>query len=99
MNRTSLFGVAVVLAVAAIGWISFSPSTGQEPKASARVKWEYRELSEEKLTTEGGLDKLGEQGWELMQVDPKLPYLTRTNPAGVTTVAYTPRLYYFKRAK
>jgi hypothetical protein len=92
-----LFGVAAVVALLAL--VSLPRSPGDEPKAPHRVKWEYKEVVEDKLAGEDGLAKLGDEGWELVHVDPKLPYLTRTNPGGVTTVDYTKRVYYFKRLK
>ncbi len=92
-----LFGVAALVGLLAVGSVRRIP--GEEPKAPQRVKWEYKEVVEDKLAGEGGLVKLGEEGWELVHVDPKLPYLTKTNPPGVTTVDYTKRVYYFKRPK
>jgi hypothetical protein len=92
-----LFGLAAVVGL--LAWMSLSRSPGEEPKALQPIKWEYKEVAEDKLADEGGLAKLGDQGWELVQVDAKLPYLTRTNPAGETSVGYTKRVYYFKRPK
>ena len=92
-----LFGVPAIVGLLALAWLSRSP--GEEPKAPQGVKWEYKEVAEDRLADEGGLAKLGDQGWELVHVDPKLPYLTRTNPAGETSVGYTKRVYYFKRPK
>ena len=81
--------------------LSLPHSPGQEPKTPQRVKWDYKEATDNKLAEEGGLAKLGDDGWELVHVDPKLPYLTRTSTdrVGGTTVAYTGRVFYFKRPK
>jgi hypothetical protein len=85
-------GVLVVAGLLALALLS--GSTAQEPKAQ-RAKWEYKEIRENKLAGEGGLSKLGDEGWELIDVDGQFPYLTRTG----TDVNYTERVYYFKRAK
>jgi hypothetical protein len=92
-----LFGVASAIGLLAL--VSLPRSPGEEPKAPQRLKWEYKEVVEDKLAAEGGLTKLGDEGWELVHVDPKLPYLTKTNAGGVTSVDYTKRVYYFKRPK
>jgi hypothetical protein len=92
-----LFGIVAVVGLLGVGALPRSP--GQEAIAPPRARWEYKEVADDKLADEGGLAKLGDQGWELVHVDPKLPYLTRTNPAGVTSVEYTKRVYYLKRPK
>ena len=85
-------GVLVVAGLLAVA--SLSGSTAQE-LAPKRTKWEYKEIRENKLDDEGGLAKLGDESWELIDVDGKFPDLTRSG----TEVNYTERVYYFKRAK
>ena len=99
MRTRLLVSFIVVAAVGLFALLAPPRSPGQEAKATPRVKWEYKEIVDDKLDDEGGLARLGDQGWELIHVDSKLPYLTRTNPAGVTTVDYTKRVFYLKRPK
>jgi hypothetical protein len=66
----------------------------QEPRATVKGKWEYRVLTKDEITElsnknfAAGLNKLGEDGWELVAVEPGF-----SNPPG------KPAEYYFKRAK
>src|SRR5262245_53185030 len=83
MSRTML----AVLAVFAVGAIGLA---GDE-KVSALWKWEYRIASKDELAELGhknvaaGLNKLGEEGWELVAVE-----------AGAAAV---PVQFYLKRMK
>ena len=106
MNTRWLNLVGIMLAGAVLAMVAGAVlALGSPSQSSGQVvskpspKWEYKEVAEDKLADEGGLNKLGDQNWELINVEPKLPYLTRTNPGGLTTVEYTKRIYYFKRQK
>ncbi len=63
--------LAAVLAVA-VGVLSFSAASAAEPKSAVVFRWEYRVLTEEQVTALGkkdltaGLNKLGDEGWELV---------------------------------
>lgn len=67
-------------------------------KAGAPWKWEYRVASKDELAALGsknvaaGLNKLGEEGWELVAIEPGF-----AAPPGA--VGSAPPQYYFKRPK
>jgi hypothetical protein len=70
-----------------------------EQTRSARLKWEYKKTKD---LDEKQLNQLGEEGWELVAVEPKLPYVevrTRFKTEVTGSVTYTERLFYFKRPK
>jgi RNA polymerase sigma factor (sigma-70 family) len=80
-----------------------APSTPDNRETKARTRWEYKALSHDEIkalefnkrgtdTAEGGLNMLGDEGWELVAIDPPAHY-----PTG--RLADTPALYVFKRQK
>jgi|SRR6516165_6539570 hypothetical protein len=83
-----------------------SPPPAEKADAKARIKWEYKALSYDELkrlefdkrgtdTPDYGLNRLGDEGWELVAIEPPI-----AAPAG--PIPYTggrPALYIFKRPK
>jgi hypothetical protein len=70
MKSVPLTIVFPVIAVA-VGILPFPAASAAEPKPDVVVQWEYRVLTEEQVIALGkmdlaaGLNKLGEEGWEL----------------------------------
>jgi RNA polymerase sigma factor (sigma-70 family) len=71
--------------------------------AKVRIRWEYKSLSHDEIqalefnkrgmqTADGGLNMLGDEGWELVAIEP--PVRGPASPVGDR-----PALYVFKRAK
>ena len=71
MKSIPLAAVLPMLAVA-VGVLPFSAASAAEPKPAVVFRWEYRVLTEEQVTALGkkeltaGLNKLGDDGWELV---------------------------------
>ena len=85
--------IVIALALIALGTVTCL-AEAPAGKAAGRPQWEYQTLSRVKVTELGkndfaaGLNKLGDDGWELVAVTPSLDA-----PPG------RPAEYYFKQAK
>jgi hypothetical protein len=100
-------GVGVLRISAAAAEPTGTPASGDE-KREAKVKWEYKAIrvrdietlaprdSGDKLTE--GLNALGEQGWELVAVQPGATVAGFGGP-GTMTGGSHPSIYLFKRAR
>jgi RNA polymerase sigma factor (sigma-70 family) len=79
------------------------PSAPDKGEAKVKTRWEYKALSHDEIkalefnrrgtdTAEGGLNMLGDEGWELVAIEPPV--------RGVASpLADRPALYVFKRQK
>ena len=79
------------------------PSDSDKGEAKIKTRWEYKALSHEEIkalefkrrgtdTADGGLNMLGDEGWELVAIEP--PVRGPASPFGDR-----PALYVFKRQK
>jgi RNA polymerase sigma factor (sigma-70 family) len=79
------------------------PSAPDKGEARGKTRWEYKALSHDEIkalefnrrgtdTAEGGLNMLGDEGWELVAIEPPM-----RSPLG--PFADKPALYVFKRPK
>jgi RNA polymerase sigma factor (sigma-70 family) len=79
------------------------PSALEKGEAKIKTRWEYKALSHDEIkalefnkrgtdTAEGGLNMLGDEGWELVAIEPPVP-----RPA--PPFGGKPALYVFKRQK
>jgi hypothetical protein len=79
------------------------PSVLDKGEAKIKTRWEYKALSHDEIkalefkrrgtdTAEGGLNMLGDEGWELVAIEP--PVRGPASPFGDR-----PALYVFKRQK
>jgi RNA polymerase sigma factor (sigma-70 family) len=105
--KKSVVALLVVFAVLAGAAVMSQTPAGQRPDpaaAKARVRWEYRALSHDQIkafdftkrgidSVEDGLNVLGEEGWELVAIEP-----AERNPQAAGGWS-RPALYVFKRQK
>jgi hypothetical protein len=85
-----ILAAACILATGAV--FAFANQPNEPAKAPpAAVKWEYKTLRDDKPD----LNKLGDEGWELVTVVPERIDTTR----GEFTERRQPKVFYLKRAK
>jgi hypothetical protein len=77
--------------------LSPSASVAQTPKENA--EWEYTVKQGD--MSQSALNQLGNQGWELVAIEPKLPYVEVSTVFDKVrgSTNYTRRVFYFKRLK
>jgi hypothetical protein len=69
--------VALIVLFIAAGFLPFSAASAAEANRGTACRWEYRVLTEEQLLALGqkdlaaGLNKLGDEGWELVTAGPR----------------------------
>ena len=93
------------IALTVVAWMVVSatigPTSAAPEKAAVRVKWEYKVLVG---TDEKEMNKLGDEGWEQLQVTGGESYISSTsapiaNIGTRNTIAYAPIRQYFRRPK
>ena len=96
-------GIAWSLVAGIVVCAFLATSAAQENRAERRVKWEYKVLTQSGLEQAKGLTPLGEEGWELVAVEPELREAVRLQDfkfgGAVTTKRLREQTFYFKRPK
>ena len=89
-NKPLLWIVALVVALF-VGW---QLASAQGDKEKSAQTWEYKSIygSENLSPDTKEVTRLGKEGWELIAVEPALPYVQHGG-----TVRRTERIFYFKR--
>jgi hypothetical protein len=95
-TRVSILVATIV--VACLAWIGTqtTPAQPKEVKGPAVSKWEYKRAES---PSDAALNKLGEEGWELVTAVGDYPYSFSggSNPSGRS--GFTKVMYIFKRPK
>jgi hypothetical protein len=90
------------LAVGLLAFVWLASSAAQEKPAKPTAKWEYKTLTQTELDKAKGLSQLGDEGWELVAVEPELrePFMVNLKANGmIMDRLKQQRTYYFKRPK
>jgi hypothetical protein len=100
-------GVLALIGAIALNLHSAAFSAAQKEQPAVKIKWEYKRVTGP--VTEADLNKLGEDGWDLIKVEPKIPYTKYTYapivvagqppPNPVLSTEFLPEVLFFKRAK
>jgi hypothetical protein len=96
--QASRIAALLVLATAISFGASWQLASAQAEKAKPAQKWEYVAINGGAYSPNNGdahkeLEKLGEQGWELVAVEPAAPYVQGGQ------LRASERIYHLKRAK
>jgi hypothetical protein len=94
--------VVIVLGVLAVAWAMLALPGRSAEKAAAKARWEYKVVTDPELRGAGGLSKMGDEGWELVAVEPAFSEALRVDikfTGNVFNVLKGQRTFYFKRAK
>jgi hypothetical protein len=93
--------VSLVVGLPAFVWLA--SSSAQEKRAEPVVKWEYKTFTQTELDKAKGLNRLGEEGWELVAVEGELHEPLRVQDfkfgGNVTNSRVRERTFYFKKRK
>lgn len=88
MDRKPLLWIVVVVVTLIAGW-KLASAQGEKEKAVQR--WEHKTYMGQN-TDNREVTQLGKEGWELVAVEPAMPYVQSSS-----TVRRTERFFYFKR--
>jgi hypothetical protein len=89
-TRQRLFAAALLVATLAWGFREFA--TAQDVETTPPPRWEYKIHKGE--ATSSVLNALGGDGWELVAIEPAMPYMF-----GPGRLEHSARVFYFKRPK
>jgi len=105
-TRTWIVSLLLLAVTSAAPFVFRASVSAQEKERAARLKWEYRVVSEERLA------EAGEQGWEVIAVTGGQPYVesSAVHPPALAVqgapkettsnkVKFAPILYHMKRPK
>jgi hypothetical protein len=94
--------VAALLVACLVSWSGIQETLAQpkEVKAPAAPKWEYKRAEfDVGAPSDAALNKLGEEGWELVTGVGGYPYEVRSGNTPERSLGYTKVIYVFKRPK